>query len=658
MSHFTEQPPPSPHTTHGKGPSSHHRPQPRNRYSIDSIASPPPNSTARASRMQADRNGAMPMPVGNGHAQQRHFGGGNGGIMGGNMRGPASPPKNKNTQHVPCKFFLQGQCQAGSMCPFSHDVESTTRPTPCKYFAKGGCKFGRKCALLHITPEGQIVNRPYPQHQQPYMPQAQTSFAQPPPPGLLSMQAQGLEQRPNGEQYDNYAYSSRQQDANPQIDMTYTSASPKFGSPNLNDHRLAASPPYNGLSVLDAPLPNSFDSNGISWAARNGPFAASVPSKFDSPPSSLPRQTPQANSTLRDLHSSAFGDRNLDNLLAMSTSPPTSNPADETPISFEKRPLHSARFRQISQTQPRQLLSASLGARYISNPLSSAPTSNPFTYPYASDDNEDDNTSDYDPADTDREEDLLPSSLHDLIPEGPRSRRESRPNANPSSPVPSSFLNPARRTFSNSTSTPSAQQDSKLPSPGLTSSSPSRYSGVFARTQAGSALNGLGHVGSPLRDSTFPTDWAGGLSSPLGTPLSAGEGGFIEGLGSPPLGRDGKGGMSMLTQGLRATKLSNGTTNSAAATGAAGSGLASGGSASGGGASRKPIDRIPSTASVSRPRIDEEKDGEIFDMDFEGGASSGEGKEAKSGDRKASRKADGDGRSFGPIGGGRGGAAK
>ncbi|EMC95784.1 hypothetical protein BAUCODRAFT_47434, partial [Baudoinia panamericana UAMH 10762] len=100
-------------------------------------------------RTPGERDGAMPMPVA---GAPRPFGpyptgaGAYGPL-------PRSPPKNKNTQHVPCKFFLQGGCQAGAACPFSHDLESTTRPAPCKYFAKGGCKFGRKCALLHITPD-------------------------------------------------------------------------------------------------------------------------------------------------------------------------------------------------------------------------------------------------------------------------------------------------------------------------------------------------------------------------------------------------------------------------------------------------------------------------------------------------------------------------
>ena len=133
---------------------------------------------------QSDRNGAMPIA-----APPRPYPGGMPGEVGGGqgfagpLPMPRSPPKNKSeytygngsdterrrwlrfnadTQHVPCKFFLQGQCQAGRMCPFSHDLESTTRPAPCKYFAKGGCKFGQKCALLHITPDGRVVNQRFP----------------------------------------------------------------------------------------------------------------------------------------------------------------------------------------------------------------------------------------------------------------------------------------------------------------------------------------------------------------------------------------------------------------------------------------------------------------------------------------------------------------
>lgn len=40
-----------------------------------------------------------------------------------------------DTSHVPCKFFRQGTCQAGSACPFSHDLGASAE-TVCKYFAK------------------------------------------------------------------------------------------------------------------------------------------------------------------------------------------------------------------------------------------------------------------------------------------------------------------------------------------------------------------------------------------------------------------------------------------------------------------------------------------------------------------------------------------
>ena len=50
--------------------------------------------------------------------------------------GPRSPPNNKNTSHVPCKFYRQGACQAGKACPFLHSDEPLTERAPCKYFTK------------------------------------------------------------------------------------------------------------------------------------------------------------------------------------------------------------------------------------------------------------------------------------------------------------------------------------------------------------------------------------------------------------------------------------------------------------------------------------------------------------------------------------------
>lgn len=68
-----------------------------------------------------------------------------------------SAPK-KDYSHVPCKFFVQGNCQAGDSCPFSHDLNSAVSEQTCKYFQKGNCKFGMKCANAHVLPNGTRLN--------------------------------------------------------------------------------------------------------------------------------------------------------------------------------------------------------------------------------------------------------------------------------------------------------------------------------------------------------------------------------------------------------------------------------------------------------------------------------------------------------------------
>ena len=376
------------------------------------------------------------------------------------------------------------------------------------------------------------------------------------------MQAQGLEQRSNGgipHDLDNYQYGPRNGYDLPQIDMTYTSASPTYGSPQ-QDNRLAGSPPGQGLSVLDAPLPNSFDSNGISMAARNGPFAASVPSRFgvDSPPSSMPKKSQLGNTALRDLHNSAFGERGMDNVLAGSS--PPSGP--DEPLTFPKRSLHSDRLRAPRQ----QMISASLGTKL--------PTQ---SFEYSDDEDRDEE------GDTDREEDLLPASLRDLIPEG-RSRRESRTRTEQGN-SPASFLAAQRRTISGQ-GTP---QDSKIGSPH--SSSPSRFPGMFTRAQTGWNDN-EGHIGSPLRNTSFK--W--------GPSASRTNGDLSPTISSPSR----QSSMSMLTQELQRTKLDVARSQAAAAVGMTRS-------LSNGSTGRSSLDRALSSNSVGRERIDEEQ--ELFDMD-------------------------------------------
>ena len=474
-----------------------------------------------------------------------------------------------DTQHVPCKFFLQGQCQAGRMCPFSHDVESSTRPAPCKYFARGHCKFGRKCALLHIAPDGTAVNRgpqfaPGPAFASGQSPATAFGQAQAPPPSLLSMQAQAhaqaqaLDHRPSIDklpEYEHYQYPpQRTSQEHPQIDMTYTSASPTYGSP-LRNNRFRGSSPGRGLSVLDAPLPSSFDSNGISMAAMNSHHPSSVPVKFgmDSPPSSFPHKSQLGNTALQELHNSAFGGRGINHVLAGSS--PPSGP--DEPLTFPKRSLHSERLHA-----PRhQMISASLGTRL--------PTQS-FDY---SDDEE---------GDTDREEGLLPASLRDLIPEG-RSKSSSRTRAEHEN-LSATFLAAQRRTISGH----GATQDGKWGSP--YSSSPSRLTGLFTRTLSGRS-DGDGHVGSPLRNS--------GLAISSSRPAS---GELSPSVSSPPR----QASMSMLTQELQRTKLGAARSQAAASVGLTRSG-------SNGSNPRSSLDRALSSNGVGRQRIDEEQD--LFDMD-------------------------------------------
>lgn len=277
-----------------------------------------------------------------------------------------------------------------------------------------------------------------------------------------------------------------------------------FGSP-LNDNRLGASPNARGLSVLDAPLPGSFDSQGISHAARHGPFASSVPPRLghglESPPSSLPNKAFLGSTTLRGL-----GDTTLDGVLAGS-SPPTF----EEPMSFGKRPLHSERF-----SRPRPMMSASVGTR-------------PSFYSHFPPD-----ASGSDSEESEEEgigEDLLPSSLHELLP--PEKLR--RPSQQIDDDINPSFLSAGRRAISNGY-TPS---DSKVGSPSPHSASPSRYSSIWSSgSYRKEGENGFGHVGSPLRPSSLRS-----------SSLAGGDLGLI---GSPPK----QASMSMLTQELQRTKLS------------------------------------------------------------------------------------------------------
>ncbi|KAB5513183.1 hypothetical protein GE09DRAFT_981169 [Coniochaeta sp. 2T2.1] len=253
---------------------------------------------------------------------------------------PRSPP---NTSHVPCKFFKQGACQAGNTCPFNHDLSNASE-TVCKYFAKGNCKFGPKCANIHMLPDGRRINYGKNGVSIGGTPIAIGNRINPATYGHTSTNSALTSSfmrndnvppytaaspypipSDNGHQYT-HNYLGRQPSLDnglvPTIDTTHSSnPTSAYGSPRDDDLNgngatrlgLGMSPvpvPRQGLSVMDATLPASFDSNGISHAARYGPWPASVPNKFglDSPSHSLgAAKDGRTSETLKMLHDSAFG---------------------------------------------------------------------------------------------------------------------------------------------------------------------------------------------------------------------------------------------------------------------------------------------------------------------------------------------------------------
>ncbi|KAI1385172.1 uncharacterized protein F4822DRAFT_336190 [Hypoxylon trugodes] len=409
----------------------------------------------------------------------------------GRFDGPRSPP---NTSHVPCKFFRQGACQAGSACPFSHDL-GTAAETVCKYFAKGNCKFGPKCANVHVLADGRRINygkngitigqpihlgnRVNPTSYNSSSSALTNSF----------MRADSNQSYGNGYGYpmspsDTYQSIDRRPSLEnvPTIDTTYSHTSSQYGSPREEDPSrlgLGLSPvAAKGLSVLDAPLPASFDSNGISNAARypGGPWPSSVPSQFglDSPSPSLnAAKDSRTSETLKLLHHSAFGS-NEHLASAAGGSSPTTQPHDEY---FGKRQMHSSRYakpKMLSSSAPRAIAGA------IDRDWESE-------FPFL-------------------EEDYLPDNLKDLLTPAEKARRGSRAADEESNGHRGNGTSPSVVGVSG-TGTPNGEVSSKFGSP--MSSSPSRWGPLFQRQHeeqkhaAAASAGAFGHVGSPLRQSSL-----------------------------------------------------------------------------------------------------------------------------------------------------------
>ena len=293
-------------------------------------------------------------------------------------------------------------------------------------------------------------------------------------------------------------------EAAPVIETGFVSSHPgsNYGSPR-DDIRFPLSPIIQGLSALDAPLPASFDSNGISWIARNGPVASSVPSKFglESPPHSFKEAPPSE--ALRTLHDSAFGNGDRSRLNHLASSPPPST--EESP---GHRIMHSQRY-----TKPK-MMSSSL-------PRAGATDDWDSTFAF--------------------EEDFIPNSLHELLTPQEKMRRSSRSGGEDDG------LN--TRLSLSGFGTP-GESSSKVGSP--TASSPSRFGPLFSRQKKeedhSSLGTGFGHVGSPLRNSLLNPSSSPGLR-PINRPAS---GDISPHFASPPR----QSSMSMISQQLQRTRLS------------------------------------------------------------------------------------------------------
>ena len=268
--------------------------------------------------------------------------------------------------------------------------------------------------------------------------------------------------------------------------------------------------------MLDAPLPASFDSQGISHMARYGPVAASLPSKFglDSPPSSLPMANAHGSSALRNLQDSAYGDENVGKLNGLGSSPPV------VPEDFLAR-----RFLRTERLSKSRIMSASVGA---SEPVGSDDWDGNFAF----------------------EEDLVPKSLDELLTPEEKLRRLAH------GAITNNHDDSALRQSRSSLHTP-VDSSSKVGSP--STSSPSRFVGALFPRASGKSdgadpsslgASPFGHVGSPLRNSMLNSESISANQNAL--KISDGS----SGLASPP--RHGSTGMSMISQQLRGMRIGSG----------------------------------------------------------------------------------------------------
>ena len=427
---------------------------------------------------------------------------------------------------------------------------------------QGNCKFGQKCALLHILPNGRVVNKPElsvggtvklgPRVDPPAFHNQESALGN----SLLSQQVGGMHQ-PFSHQIPQHIPDFDQNLHVPPRSQPYDIPQPgsNFSTPGAEPQQAMSPIPH--LSTLDAPLPASFDSNGVSYMAIHGPIAASMPSKIGhaSPSSSLPKKIGHHGEGPRNFTESNQGNSSKGFNLGSS---PLGHPSD----AVGQRIMHSQRVTRQNR------LSASL------------------------------------PRTTERdweqdemlfgnEEEWIPAGLSHLMTPEERNRRSSGKVENPI----------AIRESLAGNGTPN-EMSTKIGSPGH--ASPSRYS-VWNKPKTddehstGFPSPSFGPVGSPLRNASLHP----GASPSLRAARGASDLAFK--VSSPPRHSS----TSMLSQQLRSTRISSRASESS--------------EGSSGGLHpirhtsnpRSAFDRAVSSSSVTAERIDEEHPEMVFSLEEE-----------------------------------------
>ena len=333
----------------------------------------------------------------------------------------------------------------------------------------------------------------------------------------------------------------------------------KYGTPKHEPQPAMSPIPH--LTTLDAPLPASFDSNGISYMAIHGPVAASMPGKIgvQSPSSSLPKKSGMNADALRNMQDNLQSNANKGFNLG-------SSPLGPSGDGVGQRIMHSSRVsrpRMVSSSVPRG-----------------------FEHKW-----------DHDQEQMlfGNEEEWIPADLSHLMTPEERNRRSSGKVENP--------IEIRESLTGNNTA---ADIGTKIGSP--SHASPSRFSAIWNKPKSddgnsGHASPSFGPVGSPLRSATLHPNASPSLRAVRGTSDLAFK------VSSPPR----QSSTSMLSQQLQRTRLSSRASESGD--------VSSGGLHPGMRHTSNPrsaFDRAVSSTSVTNDRIDEESsEVGVFSLDEE-----------------------------------------